>query len=251
MSRDSELPTTPGRSFRRFSYRGAGYRISSRRPDIVEDAIVTLRLQLETYIDIHPAFKESLLPVDPIPGAPPIAVDMHAAALAAGVGPLAAVAGAMAEHAVRTALDAGDADVVVENGGDIFLAATGDITVSLYAGDSPLAHSIAFLVRRERMPLAVCSSSGTMGHSMSFGSADLVTVVAQNAALADAAATALCNRVRGVDRIEGVLDEGMKISGVAGVLIVKDDRIGVIGELPEIVKQKDPGADGKITRSKP
>jgi uncharacterized protein len=181
--------------------------------------------------------------------APPIALDMHRAASAAGVGPLAAVAGAIAEHAAMSGVGEGDEDVIVENGGDVFLYSSFPANVSLYAGTTTLAHNLAFAVSEDRMPLAICSSSGVMGHSRSFGAADLVSVVARNAALADAAATALCNRVKTVADIEPTLAAAMDIVGVDGVLIVVDGKIGLTGDLPELVRQDDTSADQKITKS--
>ena len=98
-------------------------------------------------------------------------------------------------------------------------------------------------------PLAMCSSSGVMGHSRSFGKADLVTVAAKKASLADAAATALCNRIQSADDIQEVLEEAQRITGLEGVLIAVEDKVGMVGDLPEVVRQGDSGADGKITRS--
>ena len=215
----------------------------------MERAIAALRDQLEAYIALYPAFRDSLVPIEPLPMAPPIALDMHRAAEATGVGPLAAVAGAMAEHAAMWAVGEGHRDVIVENGGDVFLHSVHAAYVSLYAGTSSLAHRVAFLVPEDRMPLAICSSSGVMGHSRSFGAADLVSVVAKSAAVADAAATAICNRVKTAGDIEPTLAVAMDLVGVDGVLIVVDGKIGMIGDLPELVRQDDSAADRKITKS--
>lgn len=256
-----------------FSYKGAKYRIGSTFPEIVKDEIVKLRTQLEAYIDVYPEFKESLVPIKPGPSAPPIALQMHRAAELARVGPLAAVAGAIAEHSARAVLreirfrpeKAVESRVIVENGGDIFIVAAPEdlrkearaespavanlIVVSLFAGESAVSHHLAFRVSPDRIPLAICSSSSVMGHSKSFGRADLVTVVGREGALADAAATALCNQVRSARDIDLVLERGMEIPGVDGVLVAIGDRVGLIGDLPELIRRTDSCAETKITRS--
>ena len=135
---------------------------------------------------------------------------------------MAAVAGAMAEHAGRRASEAGDTDVIVENGGDIYILASRPVVVSLFAGASRPA-SLAFEVTAEETPLAICSSSGVMGHSLSFGNADVVTVVADNAALADAAATALCNSIDSPGDLGRALQAALKIPRVRGALAVIED----------------------------
>lgn len=240
-------------AYSEFTHKGAKYRIGAVHPEIVQDEIVRLRLQLETYIDVYPDFKNSFIPVEPIAGAPPIALEMHRAAQLTGVGPLAAVAGAIAERAARAAVRAArretERDVIVENGGDIFIISDREVVVSLYAGDTPLSQHLAFKIPPGDTPLAVCSSSATMGHSKSFGRADLVTVVAAHGALADAAATALCNKVRWSGDIDTVLESGIEIPGLKGILIVYGERVGMIGEIPELVRQRDPEAAAKITRS--
>ena len=112
MSRDSETHAGGNREFSTFFHRGAVYRIHSEYPGLIEREIVKLRRSLETYIDICPEFRYSLVPVPPASPAPPLALEMHRAAETVGVGPLAAVAGAMAEYSARAALDAGDSDVI-------------------------------------------------------------------------------------------------------------------------------------------
>jgi ApbE superfamily uncharacterized protein (UPF0280 family) len=231
-----------------FGHKGAKYRIGAIRPQPVMDEIVSLRSRLEAYIDLFPDFMDSLVPVEPAPGAPEIALRMHRAAALTGVGPLAAVAGAIAEFAARAAVAAGEDEVIVENGGDVFIVSNRVRVVSLFAGVTALSQRLAFQLPPERCPVAVCSSSATMGHSMSFGKADLVTVVAADGALADAAATALCNRVQQSAHIDPALETGIEIPGVEGVLIVLGDRVGLIGDLPELVRNQDPQAPSKITR---
>jgi ApbE superfamily uncharacterized protein (UPF0280 family) len=163
--------------------------------------------------------------------APPLIRQMLTAALSAGVGPMAAVAGAVAE-AVAQILKAHGGDVIVENGGDCFLDVREEITMAIYAGPrSPFTNRLGLRFAAERFPLSVCTSSATIGHSLSFGKADAVTVVAGNAALADAAATRLGNAVRGPKTIPDALALAPEIAGVEGVLVLVEDQMGVWGSL--------------------
>jgi ApbE superfamily uncharacterized protein (UPF0280 family) len=159
----------------------------------------------------------------------------HAAQLV-GVGPMAAVAGAMAQFAAEAALAAGPVEVIVDNGGDIYLKAAESVVVSLGTGTAGLAARLAFSIEPQETPIAICSSSGRMGRSTSLGQCDLATVVATDAALADAAATQAANLVKSVDDVDAALERIAGIEGVAGAVIVKDDRVGLAGRLPRLVK---------------
>lgn len=148
---------------------------------------------------------------------------------------MAAVAGAMAEFAGQAALDEGAASVIVENGGDIFMTTTEEVTVGLYSGEQGIRDRLAFRVDPEETPLAVCSSS-RMGHSISLGRCDLATVVARDAALADAAATHAANLVHSGDDIGAALENIMELEGIVGILIAQGDQVGMAGHLPRLVK---------------
>lgn len=174
-------------------------------------------------------------------------MSMIDAAARVGVGPMAAVAGAIAEWGARAAIFSGADEAIVENGGDIYLHSKTPVVVSIFTGTEDFSHDLAFRISPEMMPLSICSSSAAMGRSISYGKADLVTVVSKNAALADAAATALCNAVQGEEDIQPALEKGISVDGVDGVLIVVGEKIGLIGKLPELIRQKDPEADIKIT----
>jgi hypothetical protein len=154
----------------------------------------------------------------------------------AGVGPMAAVAGAAAER-VGNDLLLHSKEVIIENGGDVFIKTRHPVTVGIFAGKSPLSLKIGLKVHSENHSIAVCTSSGTVGHSLSFGRADAVSVVSASCPLADAAATAIGNRVRSRSDIARGIEFGKKIRGVEGVLIIIGDRIGVWGEL-ELVPLK-------------
>jgi ApbE superfamily uncharacterized protein (UPF0280 family) len=231
-----------------FSYRGAVLRIASDRIEVAQDAIRRQRDLLDVYARHHPDFLVSMTPLDLLPGAPEIAVRMARAGWKVGVGPMAAVAGAVAELAARAALDAGAEEAIVDNGGDAYLASREEVVVGLYAGGARAGSGLALRVTPDRMPLAICSSSSRLGHSLSLGSCDLATVVGTDAALADAAATLACNLVHSPGDVEVALGAIASIPGVAGVLVVSEDRVGMAGDLPELVRHRDGELQGKITR---
>jgi len=236
------------RSYERFAHKGANFRIACDRLDAVTRQIVAQRSLLDRYIARHAEFGRSMAPVAALPDAPEVARHMARAAAAVGVGPMAAVAGAMAQLAVEAAIDAGADEAVVENGGDMFLACRAEAVVGLYPGPGPLAEALALAVQPDDTPLAICSSSGTMGHSLSLGRCDLATVVSRDAALADAAATLAANLVNTADDIDPALERIAAIPGVDGALLVKGDRIGLIGRLPRLVRNHDVELTVKVTR---
>jgi ApbE superfamily uncharacterized protein (UPF0280 family) len=188
------------------------------------------REQLEKYLKKDPAFQTSLEPFDVPSTAPIIVREMAEAGRAAGVGPMAAVAGAIAECVGRDLLEFSP-EVIVENGGDIFLSVRHRRTIGIYAGDSPLTGKIGIRIEGRDTPLGVCTSSGTVGHSLSFGRADAVVVVAPSAALADAAATAIGNRVKKPGDIESALEFAGGLPGLKGVVIIMGESIGVKGDI--------------------
>jgi ApbE superfamily uncharacterized protein (UPF0280 family) len=142
--------------------------------------------------------------------------------------------------AAEAAVSAGAREAIVENGGDMFLTSPEEVLVGLYAGDHSLSGRLAFRLAPGAMPVSVCSSSSRFGHSLSFGDCDLATVVARDGALADAAATLAGNSVRSPEDIEPTLARIMGIPGIRGVLLVKGDRVGVAGDLPPLVRCRDP-----------
>jgi hypothetical protein len=224
------------RIYRTFAYREAVFRICCEAFDAVAHAIVRQRRLLEDYIRRHPAFGSSFEPVELLPDAPEIARRMVRAGRAVGVGPMAAVAGAMAQWAAEAGLKAGAAEAIVDNGGDIYLQAAEPVAVGLHAGMGKPANRLAFSLQPTDMPVAICSSSGRMGHSMSLGRCDLATVVARDAALADAVATQAANVIRTVGDMDAALERIGAIDGVDGLLIVQDDRVGLAGHLPPLVR---------------
>jgi len=208
--------------------------------ETARELILEHRGYLEAYIRQHPGFLHTLEPWPLTGPAPDIVRDMAAAGTTAGVGPMAAVAGAIAEQVGRGLL-LQSADVIVENGGDIFLKTTQAATVALFAGSSPLSLRVGVRAVSADRPLGVCTSSGTVGHSLSFGRADAVCVLSHSCALADAAATAIGNRVQSKQDIGSGIEFGRNIRGVLGLAIVVGDRLGVWGEVEIIPLQRKRG----------
>jgi ApbE superfamily uncharacterized protein (UPF0280 family) len=188
------------------------------------------RKQLEQYIALNPEFQTSLKPLTIPTNAPNIVKDMLEAGRKANVGPMAAVAGAIAEYVGRELLEFSP-EIIVENGGDIFLKITQKRVVGIYAGNSPLTGKLGLEITPEDTPLGVCTSSGTVGHSLSFGKADAVVVTAPSATLADAAATAICNEVNKPSDINDAIEIGKNITGLKGIVIIMGGNIGVWGDI--------------------
>lgn len=193
-------------------------------------AIEEYRSPLEAYIRSHPLFLHSLEPVEVESSAPLIVKTMAEAARAANVGPMAAVAGALAELVGRKLLEHTD-EVIVENGGDIFMKSDSKRLVGVYAGSSPFTGKLAVEIGAERMPVGICTSSGTVGPSLSLGLADAAILLSPSAALADAAATAVGNLVASPDDIPAALQRGQQIQGITGILVISGDRMGVWGDI--------------------
>ena len=245
MRRSAFVHDSHPRRFTSFTWNEADLRICSPRTDVIIGEVKRLRAVLEAYIARHLEFKTSLVPIKLLRDAPDIAQRMAEAAESCGVGPMAAVAGVVAEMAARSAVASGAEEAIVENGGDIYLISPNAVSVGLFAGANPLSGRLAFHIESSEMPLSICSSSSRFGHSLSFGKCDLATVVAKSGALADAAATLTGNCVKRIEDIEPTLARVSSIQGILGVLIIKDDRVGFTGNLPRLVKCEDPGLDGK------
>ena len=198
--------------------------------DIARELVLEHRGVIESYIRQYPAIATTLTPwVIRGPG-PRIIRDMADAGEKVGVGPMAAIAGAVAEYVGAGLLQQTD-EVIVENGGDIFLKTNTPTIIGIYAGRSPLNMRVGLRLKSDLHPTAVCTSSGTIGHSLSLGKADAVCVVSASCCLADAAATAIGNRVRSKKEIQPAMEFGKKIAGVQGLVIIVGDEMGIWGGL--------------------
>jgi len=192
--------------------------------------VLKYRTILEKYIERHPAFLTSVEPLSVGDDAPHIVKSMSEATERVGIGPMASVAGAIAEF-VGSELLAFSPEIIVENGGDIYLKSLSKRLVGIYAGKSPLTGKIGLEINGEDTPLGICTSSGTVGHSLSFGRADAVIVLSKSAIMADAAATAIGNLIVQSGDIPKGIGFAKGIEGLKGVIIIKDDNLGLWGEV--------------------
>lgn len=205
--------------------------VQARKPleGITRELILEHRGYIENYIKRHPEFARTLKPWRVQGPEAMIINDMALAGEKAGVGPMAAVAGAIAEHVGSGLLKHSD-EVVVENGGDVFLRLDNPVTIGIFAGASPLSLRMGLCVE-SRKPISICTSSGTVGHSLSLGKADAVCVVSDSCSLADAAATSIGNRVTSKTDIQAAIDFGKHIEGVRGIVVIIGNDIGIWGDL--------------------
>lgn len=213
--------------------------IISDREQGFETAISSIRLNrqaLGNYAKHNHLFLQSLKPVA-APDGPIVAKIMAEAAEKANVGPMAAVAGALADLAVADMVAEGCKVAVVENGGEVSAFSDKPVDVALGVGDTPLSNRFGF--RIAKFPVGLATSSGVFSHALSFGEAEAATVFCSNACLADAAATAVGNVVKGENAnaaIQRGLEKALSIQGVQGALIIYNDLIGTAGKIPDIIK---------------
>lgn len=194
------------------------------------DVVLKQRALLEGYIARHPDFVTTLVPFPIGADAPLIVREMAEASAKVGVGPMAAVAGAIAEVVGKDLLNF-SSEVIVENGGDIFLRSKKPRHIGIYAGNSPLSGKLALEIKPETTPLGVCTSSGTVGHSLSFGKADAAIVLSPSTMLADAAATAVGNLVQTAEDMPRAIEFVREVKGITGIVIIVGDKIAVWGEI--------------------
>lgn len=210
--------------------------ITAQEQDHLEAAkeeIASQRALLEEFIRDDPFFMLTLDPYDhPIKKAPLIAREMVRAGAAIGIGPMSAVAGTIASFALEAMIKAGATHSIVDNGGDVALVTDRKVLMGIYAGSSPLKN-LAFEIPPRERPSGICTSSGTVGPSISFGSADAAIVVSEDVSLADAAATALGNAVG-----EGSpLADSFKVvdkPGIDGAMVIRGEEMALWGELPPL-----------------
>ena len=207
--------------------------IISDKQKAIETAIESIkrnRQELEIYVKVNPRFLHTLKPILP-PEKPLVAKLMAEASEKAGVGPMAAVL------AVNDMTQAGCKVAVVEDGGEISATSNIPVDVAVAAGEEPLSKRFGF--RLTEFPIGVATSSGRFSHALSFGDAEAAVVFCKNASLADAAATAVGNLVKGTDvqaAIKAGINKGLSIEGVDGVLIIYKGQVGTAGKIPQIIR---------------
>jgi ApbE superfamily uncharacterized protein (UPF0280 family) len=222
-----------------FTHKESQCTIISDRQKAVQAAKESIKRsyqELEIYVRANPKFLYTLTPI-PAPEKPFLAKLMAQAAQKAGVGPMAAVAGAIADIAVEDMKQEGCEVAVVEDGGEISAQSNRPVDVAVTAGEEPLSKRFGF--RLSEFPIGVATSSGRFSHALSFGEAEAAIVFCKEAALADAAATAVGNVVKGEDAqvaIKAGMRMGLSIEGVEGLLILYLGQVGTAGKIPQIIK---------------
>lgn len=201
-----------------------------------EKAILSARADIELFIARDPFFQATFEPYSCPADAPAVVKTMCDAAKKANVGPMAAVAGAIAQEAAKAMAKAGARHAIVDNGGDIALYLEKPVTIGIYAGESKI-QNLGLRIEPTGGIIGVCTSSGTVGPSISLGNASAATVVAKDVALADAAATALGNIIKKDDpaHIETQIS-GFTVEGIDGVIVVTESHMGARGSLPQFVR---------------
>ena len=188
------------------------------------------RNEIETYAHLKPEFIGALAPQICLKSASSLIQHMHQASAKAGVGPMATVAGCISYYVGRKLLES-CREVMIENGGDIFLKSFTEKKIKIFAGDSPFSNKIALKVPPTPKGVGICTSAGKIGHSLSFGNADAVVIISEDVLLADAVATATGNRIKSKDNINEGIEFAKSIEGVQGIVIIVDDQIGLWGEI--------------------
>lgn len=194
--------------------------------DEVYAFLVDLRRQMDAYLLMDPQYKAALTPYDAGLEAPGILKEMSRVSHKTGIGPMSAVAGAVAKHVADFL---GTKEVIVENGGDIYAKATSDMDISVFAGQSPLSEKVGLHIPAAAFPCGICTSSGTVGPSLSLGRADAMMIVCQDVLLADSYATAMANRIKTVNDLQPVIEQIQNNPEILGALAVKDDKLAVCG----------------------
>jgi ApbE superfamily uncharacterized protein (UPF0280 family) len=205
---------------------------NSNLSEQAESSAKKYRQQIEDYIKNNPEFLSSLSPLPQSTGDYPVIIRiMLEESIRANVGPMAAVAGAIAEFTGRDLLKYSD-EVIVENGGDIFLKTKKKIVIGLYSGkDSQFSKNIGLEIQPEQTPLGICTSSGSIGHSLSFGKSDAVVVLSKSTAFADALATKIGNQIKSPQDINAGIKTAQQYPQITGIVIACRDKIGFLGDI--------------------
>lgn len=196
----------------------------------VRDSVVKHRKDIEGYISKYPDFKNSLEPIEADSNAPDIVKAMLGASIISGVGPMAGVAGAIAEYVGKDLMKFSK-QVIVENGGDIFLRTDKERILGIFAGESKFTKRIGLKIKPQKASVGICTSSGKIGHSLSFGMTDATVVMSKDTILSDCMATRIGNLVKGTGDIQRGIDFAKSIRNILGVIVIIGDRLGSWGKI--------------------
>ncbi|TCO73786.1 UPF0280 family protein [Marinisporobacter balticus] len=192
--------------------------------------LLKYREEIKDYASLHKDFYTSLIPLESSKNATELIKHMIQASSFAKVGPMATVAGAISQYVGLSLLQYTD-EIIIENGGDIFIKTTHKKKILVYAGNSPFSNKIALSISPEDTPLGICTSAGKVGHSLSFGRADAIVVLSKDTLLADGVATAIGNMIVTSEDIHKGIAYGKSIEGIEGLLIIIDDKMGTWGNI--------------------
>lgn len=201
--------------------------------EVVRDAVLESWFILESKIGEDPFFGITYDPYPVMARDHEMIRRMCSASEAAGVGPMAGVAGAVAENVARKLMEGGSSVAIVENGGDIAFYSEEPVSVGIFA-DHPVFRDVAFSIGSDHI-IGICSSSRTVGPSVSFGNSSISTVFSDDVILADCCATALGNKVTDVDSLQGSVEAIGSIEGVTGCMACCDDKVAFFGDIPPMV----------------
>ena len=209
----------------------------------LERFVISIRNDLKNHILKNKDFQLSFEPVDVDDDSPLIVRTMADSSRAADVGPMACVAGTISQMSLDYLMGMGSRYSIVENGGDIALINDTKVLCGIYSNNPVLGNDIAFEIKARRKPLGICSSSGRIGHSISFGDADSVTVISGSCSVADGLATRIANEIRG-ETSEDKISNGLECCEnyrefFDGVLIISDEHVASIGRIPKLVETAD------------
>lgn len=189
-----------------------------------------MRKALDNYISMYPEFANSLVPYHPGENTPVEVIDLCQASQKAGIGPMSAVAGLFAQRVgEEICQNFSVEEMVIENGGDLYLLAKDEIVLSVFAGNSPLSQKVGVKIPANQTPIGVCTSAGTVGPSFSLGKADAVMVACRDTLVADAFATALGNKVKRAEDVAIMLKSSEEYTQILSVIAICDEKIGIRG----------------------
>lgn len=192
------------------------------------NCVSDLRKVLKNYVDDNPDFLRSHKPLALDDNEPTIIKEMKIAAMEANTGPMAAVAGIIAMNTLKNLDEKFNiGEIIIENGGDIAIKIENQIVVDPFAGKNKYFKNLGIEISNFKEKLAICSSSGIFGHSLSYGKADLVVAISRDAALADAWATSIANDIQIKEDVEKVTR--ILPSEIISVMAVKDDKMAYRG----------------------
>lgn len=195
----------------------------------LEEELKLIRSTIEAYVKTYPAFNESLEPIKVLAEDPVIIRHMKEASKKLGVGPMATVAGAVS-HYLGQKYYKESKELVIENGGDIYVYSSEHKKILLHGGPNAKVKNLTIQIDKASLPIGICTSSGKLGHSLSFGNCDAVTVISKDTLVADAAATAFGNLLKDKNDIKNVLTYSKTFKDIEGVIAIVDDQMGAWGD---------------------